>query len=409
MNSLPESIASKPELDTSFTSTGAKLFHHQEAMQALRDGKGMPISCWIAPTDVCNFKCSYCSVQERAGDSLKFSQITGFLDQLIPLGLKSVTLSGGGNCLVYKCKESGKNIEDVVKYAYERGLEVAMITNTVALADYRIILKDGEPVWTLLKNEERETAKQEGWYIRKGWRTLSPGALDMLTWCRISLAGLDHNHLNHGVCVPDFDQTRTTLGFSWIMGDSFEEPAHKHGWVSTPDDVKTPGGKFIDAQESLPWIEEQIKTFVEKYNPGYVRLLCDCLRPDLIPERHKILTDMAVRIDGGKRVFSQNKPPRQPKKCFKVLTRPCLNADGWTYPCDSTILNKTAGHKFGSAWRVCRWDEVGDLMQNPAKYAMPENICPGCVFPDQVDLINEIVHGRETPAPDGHIEHANFV
>lgn len=394
--SLPQAIAEKPELDTSFTSTGLKLWHHQEAMSALRNGKGMPISCWIAPTDVCNAKCSFCSVGERVGDVLRFSEITGFLDQLIPLGLKSVTFSGGGNPLIYKCKETGKGLEDCIRYAHVKGLEVALICNGMPLKEF--YAGDGM-VWT--SNDSR---------IRKSWRTLSPEALDMLTWCRISMAGLDHNHKEQEVYVPDFDPTKTTLGFSWIMSDSYEEPSHKHGWVSTPEDTKTvmDDRKVIYAVDRLPWIEGEIKKYVDRYKPGYVRLLSNCLQPDLIPERHAILQGMADRID-PQICFSQNKPPRQPRTCHKILTRPCMNADGWVYPCDSVVLNKTANHQFGSRWRICRWDKVADLMENPKNYYMPDDICPGCVFADQVDMIYDVVNGMETPLPSGSVQHVNFV
>lgn len=392
--SLPSSISEKPELDTSFTSTGAKLFHHQEAMNALRNGMGMPISCWIAPTDVCNAKCSFCSVGERVGDVLKFSQITGFLDQLIPLGLKSVTFSGGGNPLIYKCKDTGKGLEDCIRYAHGNGLEVALITNGTPLQDWA--------------KKDADTGRI---ISRKSWKTLSPEALDMLTWCRISMAGLDANHKEQEVYVPDFDPSRTMLGFSWIMSDSYEEPSHKHGWVSTPEDIKTPmdGRRVVYALDRLPWIEQEVRKYVEKYNPGYVRLLCNCLQPDMIPERHMILQGMAERIDPS-RVFSQNKPPRQPKTCFKILTRPCMNADGWVYPCDSVVLNKTANHQFGSKWRICHWDKVGELMQSPENFYMPDGICPGCVFADQVDMIHDIVEGMPTPLPAAPPpKHHNFV
>lgn len=392
--SLPSSIADKPELDTSFTSTGAKLFRHQEAMQALRDGKGMPISCWVAPTDVCNARCSFCSVGERVGDVLRFSQIKEFFEQLVPLGLKSVTFSGGGNPLIYKCKETGYGINELIELAHDHfGLEVAMITNGMPLADYPSVENIG------LGEEE---------WIRCSWKNLKPENLDKLTWCRISMAGLDHNHKEQEVFVPDFDPTKTALGFSWIMSDSYEEPTHKHGWVSTPEDVKTPGGCFVDAMDRIDWIEDRIKHYVEKHKPRYVRLLTNCLQPERIPERHAILQEMAGRIN-PEIVFSQNKPPRQPKKCFKVLTRPCLNADGWIYSCDSVVLNRTAGHKFNSDWRICTHDKVGDLMQCPQKYTMPDNICGGCVFADQVDLINDVVNGAETPVPSGEIQHVNFV
>lgn len=403
MNTL-QAIEEKAELDTSFTSTGEKLFAHQEAMQALRDGKGMPISAWCAPTDVCNAKCSFCSVGERVGDVLPFKAIKEFIDQLVPLGLKSITFSGGGNPLIYKCKESGATISDLVNYAYSQGLEVAMITNGMPMVDFACV----STKWSVNTPEIHVLGPDVK--IRRSWKNMPPDVLDKLTWCRISMAGLDANHKEQQVYVPDFDQSKTTLGFSWIMSDSYEEPSHKHGWVSTPEDIKTEveNRKVVYAEQRLPWIESQVKMYVEKHNPAYCRLLCNCLQPDLIPKRHAILQEMAERIN-PQIVFSQNKPPRQPKKCFKVLTRPCLNADGFVYPCDSVVLNRTAGHKFDSAWRICRHDQVGDLMQHPEKYVMPDNICPGCVFADQVDLINDVVGGMETPMPRGSIQHVNFV
>lgn len=392
-------IIDKPELDTSFTSTGEKLFHHQELLEALRNGSGMPVSAWIAPTDVCNAKCSFCSVGERAGDVLPFGVITGFVDQLHKLGLKSVTLSGGGNPLLYKCKLTGKDINDVVNYIHDKGVQVAMITNGMPLVDYS---------WPAIHQNDQE---RRGSNYRRSWKNMPPETIDKLTWCRISMAGLDHNHREQEVFVPDFDPSITTLGFSWIMSDSYEEPSHKHGWVSTPEDCKTelPVRRVVKAEDRIGWIEKQIRGYVENHNPKYVRLLCNCLQPDLIPERHRVLQGMAERINPDV-VFSQNKPPRQPRRCFKVLTRPCLNADSFIYACDSTVLNRTAGHKFGSLWRICRWDQVGELFTDPSKFDMPDGICPGCVFADQVDLINDVVHGAEFPVPSGEVpQHINYI
>lgn len=400
--SLPSSILDKPELDTSFTSTGAKLFHHQESMAALRSGKGRPISCWIAPTDVCNHKCSFCSVGERVGDSLRFTQITEFLSQLTEIGLKSVTFSGGGNPLLYKCRESGKTLEDCIRFANSIGLEVALITNGMPLKEW-----DGET-----GHRDEGSTRTRFTVVRNSWKNLSPEALDMLTWCRISMSGLDHNHKEQEVYVPDFDQSKTALGFSWIMSDSYQEDGHKHGWVSTPEDVKdgdplNPAKGHINAEDRLPWIESEIRKYVEKHNPRYVRLLANCLEPKLIKYRHRILEDMALRID-PKRVFSQNKPPRQPSKCFKVLTRPCLNACGGVFACDSVVLNQSANHQFKNIWKICEWNEIRDVFDNPSKYNMPDGICPGCVFADQVDLINDVVNGADTPPPIGTIDHVNF-
>jgi hypothetical protein len=283
-----------------------------------------------------------------------------------------------------------------VDFLYDLGLQIGVITNGMPMKEY-YDCKMSNPAFL---------------NTRKSWRAVNPETLDKMTWCRISMSGLDHNHKEQEVFVPDFDPAKTTLGFSWIMADSYQEPTHKHGWVSTPEDMKEYVGEArqtVKATDRLPWIEEQIRGYVEKHNPAYVRLLANCLQPNLIAERHKILSDMAVRINPSV-VFSQNKPPRQPRKCWKVLPHPCLNADGWVYPCDSVVLNRTAGHKFASAWRICEAKDIGALYENPMAFNMPDGICPGCVFADQVDLIHDIVNGAETPMPEGSAqEHVNFV
>lgn len=353
-------------------------------MQALRDGKGRPIHAWLAAHDLCNHKCTFCSVGERAGDNLPFPVIVQFFVALQSLGLKAVTLSGGGNSILYRCQQTGADFNDLVDFLFALGLEIGVITNGMPMKEY------------------------EGG--RLSWKVIKPSTLDKMTWCRISMSGLDHNHREQEVFVPDFDPEKTALGFSWIMSDSYEEPSHKHGWVSTPEDIRTEmaNRRIVLATDRLPWIESQVRKYVENHNPRYVRLLANCLQPDLIPERHRMLSEMANRIDPS-RIFSQFKPPRQPKKCFKVLPHPCLNADGWVYPCDSVVLNRDAGHKFGSRWRICRAEQVRELYENPAKFKMPDGICPGCVFSDQVDLIHDVVNGMETPLPEESFTHGNFV
>lgn len=387
-------------LTTNFTSTGEKLLCHEEAMQALRDGSGKPIHAWLAAHDLCNHKCTFCSVGEREGDTLSFNRIKKYFDTLTRLGLKAVTLSGGGNSILYKCKETGADFNDLVDYLYDLGLQIGVITNGMPMCWWHNTSDAGYI----------KVSSRIGPGSRQSWKAVRPSTLDKMTWCRISMSGLDHNHKEQQVFVPDFDQSKTTLGFSWIMSDSYEEPSHKHGWVSTPEDIRTTmhNRKVVMAEERLPWIEQQISAIVHKHNPAYVRLLCNCLEPQKIAQRHRVLSDMALRID-PQIVFSQNKPPRQPQKCWKVLPHPCLNADGFIYSCDSVVLNRNAGHKFGSDWRICTAEQIGELYADPSKFNMPDGICPGCVFADQVDLLHNIVGGMHTPMPDAIPQHVNFV
>jgi hypothetical protein len=373
-------------LNSSFTSTGEKLFAHQQAMENLRNGKGTPIVTHILPTDICQHTCAFCSVATREGNILSMASMRDYLNQLVPLGLKAVIISGGGNPILFKDKSTGEGFSDLAEMISSFGLEIGLITNGMKMKRY----PDG----------------------RMSWLTVKPETLDLFKWIRISMSGLDHEERE--VFVPDINPSKTTLGFSWVMHDRFTEPLElNHGKVSTEYDLRTPlvpgDGRAVWGEDELPWIEEKIGEYVRRHHPRYVRLLPNCLEPEKIEHRAGLLKAMALRID-PEVVFVQVKPPRQPHACYKFYPHPVLNSDGWVYPCDSVVLNRAAGHKFAEPWRVCRMEDVGAFYANPIKPVVPNDVCPGCVFSDQVDLLAAIVEdGIDTPAPAFEPEHANFV
>jgi hypothetical protein len=98
-----------------FTSTGAKMFAHQQAMTNLRNGKGQPIVTHLMPTDVCQHSCAFCSVQTREGNVLPLSVMRGYLELLVPLGLKAVIISGGGNPILYRCPDTKVGFDALVE------------------------------------------------------------------------------------------------------------------------------------------------------------------------------------------------------------------------------------------------------------------------------------------------------
>lgn len=374
-------------LNETFTSTGSKLYFHQEAMGKLRNKQGAPIVAHILCTDVCNYRCAFCSVQYREGDALTMAQINCYLDQLCELGLKAVILSGGGNPILYKCPDTKVDFNGLVASIHARGLEIGLISNGMKMKEYPC--------------------------GRRSWMTVAPETLDKLTWLRISLAGWDHPEQD--CFTPDIDPTKTTLGGSYVLHDIYDEPLDKkHGRVSTLDDIQTPlvenDARIKRGMDRVPWLEGKMAEWSERYRPQYVRLLPNCLEPSLIPERSAVLQELANRIN-PQVFFVQSKPPRQPHACYKIAVHPVLNCDGFVYSCDSVVLNKTAGHKFGSAWRVCKLEDIGAYLRAPLKPSVPNDICPGCVFSDQVDLIADIVeNAAETPAPHSSPpQHVNFV
>lgn len=387
------SLTEPPPLKSKFTSDGTKMGWHQDVLKSMRnDQKGKPVVCHLLIEDRCQDSCSFCSVLTREGAQLPFGVIVGILDQLQPLGLKAVILSGAGNPVLWKCKITGKDFNDLIDMIHGRGLQIGLISNGAPLKVYPC--------------------------GRSSWKMVKPETLDKLTWVRISMSGLDHDR--KVVQVPDINPETTTLGFSWIMADIIKAPHEpNHGKVSTLRDFhKYEGEDAVPeieyVEDRMPWIEEQIRGYVEKHNPRYVRLLANCLQPELITRRHGILTEMAARIDPSK-VFSQLKYPQQPRVCYKGYAHPVVNSDGWVFSCDSVVLqtkkDADADHRFNTKWRVCRWDELSKLYSEPIRPLVPHGICEGCVFHTQVDELGDIVDGFMDlpPMPDTEPEHSAFI
>lgn len=393
-----------------FTSTGHKFFAHQEAMAKLRNGRGQPIVTHVMLTDICNHSCAFCSVQARAGDSLPFDSVIEYLDTLRQYGLKAVILSGGGNPILYKCKETGKNFNDVVDAIHWRGLEIGLITNGMPLRkhEYRYAVDQSryEPNDYQIKSTFRES-----------WGTVRPETLDKLTWVRISMSGLDHEERE--VYVPDIDPSKTTLGFSYVAHDLYREPADPHhGKVSTRADLLS-GDVGREPDESFEKrvcnLTSKIGLYVRTYRPRYVRLLPNCLEPSLIPYRCSVLESMAYDINrevGYECAFVQNKPPAAPKACYLGYIHPVLNCDGYVYPCDSCVLNEAAGHQFANPWRICHWSDIARIYDEPVRSLIrdPAQSCPGCVFTRSNEILGGVVDGTiDTAPPATAPEHVNFI
>ena len=397
-------------LDT-FTSTGSKFFAHQEVMNNLRNGKGQCITTHVMLTDICQHTCAFCSVQARAGDSLPFDDVMAYLDTLLRFGLKAVILSGGGNPILYRCKVTGKNFHDVVDAIHSRGLQIGLITNGMPLRKY--------------ETRPSYHTTPACWTMRESWGTVRPETLDKLTWVRISMAGLDHEE--NEVYVPDIDPAKTTLGFSYCAHTIFDEPADPHhGKVSTTGDLITLDRSKLRTwtfEERMPELTKQIRHYVETYKPKYVRMLPDCLAPELIAERSEKLRLMAVKINEGigEIAFVQSKPPKAPNVCLIGALHPVLNCDGYCYPCDAVVLSAaevgyrkgTPNHRFDSPWRICHWSKIGDLYENKLPHSLihePGEICKGCVFTPQNLILEGVRDGTIDPVPPEIVpQHVNFV
>ncbi|MGH8606829.1 MAG: radical SAM protein [Gammaproteobacteria bacterium] len=84
----------------------------------------------LAPTEVCDSRCTFCSFGNRDPHSaVDFGDIETGLRSFHRLGAQGLELTGGGNPLLYKCKRTGKTINDIISLAQESYGAIGMITN----------------------------------------------------------------------------------------------------------------------------------------------------------------------------------------------------------------------------------------------------------------------------------------
>jgi sulfatase maturation enzyme AslB (radical SAM superfamily) len=110
-----------------------KFFRFPEVIQAIKEKNVLPpVHIRIKPTNICNHDCWYCayhvsSLQLGDGmeyrDSLPREKMEEIADDLISMGVKAVTFSGGGEPLLYK------PLPDIMKKLSNGGVKVASLTN----------------------------------------------------------------------------------------------------------------------------------------------------------------------------------------------------------------------------------------------------------------------------------------
>jgi MoaA/NifB/PqqE/SkfB family radical SAM enzyme len=336
------------EKESSFTSTGEKIFFHKSAIRDLKRGRNHPIVLHIMPTELCNLRCAFCSVAQRGENGnlfpdLKMSQIRQVVRNFKKMGLKAVILSGGGEPAVYP------RINELLEFLRKEKLEIGLITNGVALS-----------------------------------KKIKPENLKRLAWIRISVNSLDF--LND-IEVPKLSK-KTTLGFSYIWNP-----------LTTKKTIEK-------IRKKIKEISSRGAGAVE-----YVRLLPDCnLETKKLEDAHKRLRRTAREL--GSPFFHQYKIHNRPAECHLGRVHPVLYADGRIYPCDSLVLNSPANDKkFHPEYALCRWNEVRKYYAKKIK-GTPINTkkCPHCVFSRQNKLLSEIINfGRVLPAARKKIKHVNFI
>ncbi|MCB9877269.1 MAG: radical SAM protein [Planctomycetes bacterium] len=179
------------QLTQQYSTWGDKLLQHTDVLHAIQNERTFrPITVQLAPCEVCDSDCPFCSVAARPLHSyMPFAAIQQALRDLRALGAKSLELTGGGNPLLYRDRKSGETLNDVIRFAAGLGYEIGVITNSHDL------------------------------------KKLDRSVHALLKWVRVSLIQLDEGREPEDYDFHGFPEER--LGFSYIIYDGTDASPRK--------------------------------------------------------------------------------------------------------------------------------------------------------------------------------------
>lgn len=118
-------------LNSSFTSAGVfpyKIFKNNDVVESLNNGMVRPTHLQVIPTNKCNLSCGFCSCKDRDRRAeVGYGSLCRSLSTMAAMGAKSITITGGGEPLMYP------DICSLIDYCDTIGIKTGLVTNGLLL------------------------------------------------------------------------------------------------------------------------------------------------------------------------------------------------------------------------------------------------------------------------------------
>jgi len=167
---------------------------------------------------------------------------------------------------------------------------------------------------------------------------------ETLSWLRISANSLDYGK---EIFIPKLHKD-AHLGFSYCFD--------------------------YDGDSTIRTLWE-VRDLAIKHNVKYVRVVPNCIGE--IESKHRKIAEIVSYI--GAPLFYQRKTKAVYKNCLVGYIKPFLNADGYVYPCSSTVLNDDADRQFNPKYRWYHWSDARKIYSGEIA-PLDGTKCADCVF-----------------------------
>lgn len=352
-----------------FSTWGDKLLQHTDVLNSIQNEKKFkPITIQLAPTEICNSDCPFCSVAGRPLRSfIPFTKIKKLLQDFKLLGAKSLEITGGGNPLLYRDKDSGETINDVISLAGELGYNIGIITNSHNL------------------------------------KVIDPKNFDVINWIRISLIQLDEGIEPEKYSFNNFPYSK--LGFSYIIYDNE---------TGQPDELSRTGRVYTGT--TVDTIKRIVKLVNLHPEIKFVRIAGNCLIKGNNQKVKDKYTDIIKELDIQSKFFIKdigtNDSPFN-DGCYVGLIRPYIapnphGGDYQVYLCTSHVLNKRVydlDYSLGSIDNIISiWEKANERYRltgvpYEVKNNEGKNWCNSCKY-CYYKFNNKLLHSVAQEMPD---------
>jgi len=363
-------MESHEEKTQKYSTWGDKLLQHTDVLYSIQKYQEFkPITIQLAPCEICDSDCPFCSVAGRPLKSyIPFSKIVKCLEDFKSLGAKSVEITGGGNPMLYRDKVEKKTINDIIDVAYDLGYKIGIITNTEKLGRH-------------LKKDRHEK----------------------IDWVRISLIKLDENSNPEDY---DFDGLPySKLGFSYIIYDGTGGVPDELSRTNKPYEGTTPA--TIEKMAKLVDLHPKVK---------FVRIAGNCLIKGNNAEVRARYKNVIDSVDVHNKFFIKDigfDDSPFDDGCYVGAIRPYVapNPHGGNYQiyiCTSHVLNKRVydlDYSLGSIDNVIQiWHDMNkSYIENGYPYQIKNNgggnWCANCNY-CYYKFNNKLLHTVANEMPD---------
>ena len=353
-----------------YSTWGDKLLKHTDVLHSIQyEEKFKPITIQLAPCEVCDSDCPFCSVGGRPLKSaMTYEECEKLLGDFRVLGAKSVEITGGGNPLLWRDKKAGKNINDLIHLAHSLGYKIGIITNTEDLG-----------------------------------RHLTTDVYPMLDWIRVSLIKLDEGKNPEDYNFAGFPTSK--MGLSYIIYD---------GTGGIPDELSRTNKPYVGTTSET--IEKMVKLVSMHPDLKFVRIAGNCLIKGNNAKIRDQYSDVIHAVDLNDKFFikdiGEDDGPYA-HGCYIGAIRPYIaphpeGGDYQVYICTSHVLNHRTydmNYSLGSIENIIEiWDNMNiSYSKNGYPYQVKGNCgtdwidtCKYCYY----KFNNKLLHTVAQDMPD---------